>query len=128
MIFKFNEFLNEGNDVQIAVDNKDDLFIDELIDKLSIIYKKRKNRYVRPIKIVGKQNVEIELRILLSNNDTIEIKYDEKYNSLKIKINDVMVFYMDEIPKNNIIDKIYKYYKKYLENKNFTVINKNNPF
>lgn len=128
MIFKFTEFLNESKEVQIAVDNKDDIFINELIDRLSIIYKKRKRKYLRPVKIVGVCGNEINLRIHLSNGDTIEIKYDEKEGVLKIKINDIMVFYMDKIDMDDVIDKIYKYYKKHLESLNFIVVNKNNPF
>lgn len=128
MIFRFTEFLNESKEVQIAVDNKDDMFINELIDRLSIIYKKRKKKYLRPIKIVGSCGHEIKLRIHLSNGDTIEIKYDEKDGVLKIKINDLMVFYMDGIEKNDIISKIYKYYKKHIESLNFIIVNKNNPF
>ncbi|MFW6226281.1 MAG: hypothetical protein ACOC3V_04930 [bacterium] len=63
MIFRFTEFLNESKEVQVAVDNKDDIFINELIDRLSIIYKKRKNKYLRPVKIVGSCGHEIKLRI-----------------------------------------------------------------
>lgn len=128
MVFRFIDFLNENKEVQIAVENKNDVFINELVDRLSFSYKKRKLKYLRPIKIVGVYGNEINLRIHLSNGDTIEIKFDEKDGVLKIKINDLMVFYMDKMDKDDIISKVFKYYKKYLENQKFIVISKNNPF
>ena len=128
MVNSFKQFLfeSEGFNIQFAIEGKDDVFMSELTDKLSFIYKKVKERYLRPIKIVGTINKDIELRIHMSNKDIIVFTY--KDNELKISINGDLVYHMDEIDKKDIINKIEKYYKKSIEQQNFFIIKKNNPF
>jgi len=128
MTNSFRQFLFESNnfDIQFAIEGKDDVFTSELINKLSFIYKKRAEKYLRPIKFIGVIQDNIELRIHMSNKDIILLNYIN--NDLKITINGDVVYYMDEIDKKDIVNKIEKYYKKYIEKQNFTIVNKNNPF
>jgi hypothetical protein len=128
MVNSFKQFLFESEDfnIQYAIDGKDDIFVSELVDKLSFIYKKVKERYLRPIKIVGVVGDNIELRLHMSNKDIVLFTYKEK--ELKISINGEIVYHMDEIDKNEVIGKIEKYYKKSIEQQNFFIIKKNNPF
>lgn len=128
MINKFNQFLFEDQNfvIQYAIDNKDDAFISKLVDKLSFIYKKRKDRYLRPVNVVGLMGDTIEIRVNMSNKDIILFNY--KDDELKITINGDIVYHMDEIEKNEIIDKIEKYYKNYIEKQQFVIVNKGNPF
>lgn len=128
MVNSFKQFLFESEDfnIQYAIDGKDDVFVSELVDKLSFIYKKVKERYLRPIKIVGVVGDNIELRLHMSNKDIVLFTYKEK--ELKISINGEVVYHMDEIDKNEVIGKIEKYYKKSIEQQNFFIIKKNNPF
>ncbi len=128
MTNSFRQFLFESNnfDIQFAIEGKDDVFTSELINKLSFIYKKRAEKYLRPIKFIGVIQDNIELRIHMSNKDIILLNYIN--NDLKITINGDVVYYMDEIDKKDIVNKVEKYYKKYIEKQNFTIVNKNNPF
>lgn len=128
MTNSFRQFLfeNEGTQVQYAIEGKDDAFLSELVNTLSFVYRKRKDKYLRPIKIVGIVGDSIELRIHMTNKDII--LFTHKDNELKITINGDMVYHMDEIEKKDIISKIEKYYKKHIESQDFTVLAKNNPF
>jgi hypothetical protein len=128
MTNSFRQFLFESNnfDIQFAIEGKDDVFTSELINKLSFIYKKRAEKYLRPIKFIGVIQDNIELRIHMSNKDIILLNYIN--NDLKITINGDVVYYMDEIDKKDIVNKVEKYYKKYIEKQNFTIVNKNNHF
>ena len=128
MTNSFRQFLFEQNDfdIQFAIEGKDDIFINELINVLSFIYKKRAERYLRPVKLVGFIQDNIELRIHMSNKDIILLNY--KDDELKITINGDIVYYMDDINKKDVVNKIEKYYKKYIEKQNFIIVNKNNPF
>lgn len=128
MTNNFKQFLfeSEGIQIQYAIEGKDDVFINKLVNDLSFVYKKRKDKYLRPIKIVGVVGEEIELRIEMSNKDIILFTY--KNNELKITINGDIVYHMDEIDKKDIISKLEKYYRKHIENQNFIVSYKNNPF
>lgn len=124
MIYDFNEFLNEEhNEIIIEVDKKTD-FIDKLIDKLSFTYKKRKDRYVRPIKMIGSTTNGIKLDVYLSNKDILKISYND--DELKIKINDILIYYMD-VKLDDVINKCYKIYTNYLKKDNFK-IKDSNPF
>lgn len=121
MICDYNEFLNEEhNEVIIEVDDKNEL-IDKLIDKLSFSYKKRKDKYVRPVKITGNNKC---INIHLSNKDNIKISYND--GELKIHINDKLVYFMD-VKKEDVITKCYNIYTDYLKTGNFK-IKKSNPF
>ena len=128
MTNSFRQFLfeSEGAQVQYAIDGKDDTFVSELVNNLSFIYKKRKDKYLRPIKIVGVMGDSIELRVHMTNKDIVLFAY--KDDELKISINGDLVYHMDDIEKKDVIGKIEKYYKKHIEKQNFTVLTKNNPF
>jgi hypothetical protein len=119
-------FESEGLQVQYAIDGKDDIFIGELINQLSFVYRKRKDKYLRPVKIVGVVGDGIELRVHMTNKDIILFSYRD--NELKISINGDVVYHMDDIEKKDVVGKIEKYYKKHMENQDFTVLSKNNPF
>ncbi len=124
----FREFLfeSEGLQVQYAIDGKDDIFVGELVNALSFIYKKRKDKYLRPIKIVGVLGNNVELRIHMSNKDIILFSY--KDTDLKISVNGDVIYHMDEIEKTEVVSKVEKYYKKSIENQNYFIVGKNNPF
>lgn len=124
----FREFLFESEDfnIQYAIDGKDDIFIGELVNALSFIYKKRKDKYLRPIKMVGVLGNNIELRIHMSNKDIILFIY--KDSDLKISVNGDVIYHMDEIEKTEVVGKVEKYYKKSIENQNYSIVGKNNPF
>ena len=128
MTNSFKQFLFESEkfDIQYAIEGKDDVFTSELVNSLSFIYKKVKERYLRPIKIVGVVGDNIELRLHMSNKDIILFSY--KDSELKISINGDVVYHMDEIEKKDVINKIEKYYKNFIQKQNFFIINKTNPF
>jgi hypothetical protein len=128
MTNSFKQFLYESNnfDIQFAIDNKDDVLVNDLVNKLSILYKKRVERYLRPTKFVGVMGDSIELRIHMSNKDIVLFTY--KDNELKITINGDVVYHMDDIDKKDIAEKVLKYYEKYIENQNFKVVKRGNPF
>lgn len=123
---KYEEFLNEENNLNldINVSNPDNEFINKLIDKLSFVYQKRKSRYLRPFSITGSMNDEINLTILLNNKDIIVLKYKDK--NLEIKINDEIVYDMEDVEKQDIVSKIIKYIIKKIENEKFKI--NSNPF
>ena len=124
----FRQFLfeSEGLQIQYAIDGKDDIFIGELVNNLSFIYKKRKDKYLRPTKVVGVIGDNIEIRLHMSNKDIILFTYKDK--ELKITINGDMVYHMDDIEKQDVIAKIEKYYKNHIEKQDFIVLSKKNPF
>ena len=128
MTNSFREFLFESEEfnIQYAIEGKDDAFVSELVNALSFIYKKRKDKYLRPVKVVGTIGDKIELRLNMSNKDIILFSYKE--TDLKISINGDVVYHMDEIEKKDVVNKIEKYYKKSIEKQNFFIVNKNNPF
>jgi hypothetical protein len=123
----FNDFIFEFNnfDVLVQVDNIDENFKNEIINNLSFLYKKRIDRYLRPTVISGDITDNfIQLNIIMSNKDIINIEYIN--DELKIIINDELIYYMDEINYNEIINKVAKNYKKYIEKLNFNILTKNN--
>ena len=128
MTNSFRQFLfeSEGGQVQYAIEGKDDTFVAELVNNLSFMYKKRKDKYLRPSKIVGVVGDNVELRVHMTNKDIILFSYKDK--ELKITINGDMVYHMDEIEKKDIISKVEKYYKKHIEKQDFVILTKNNPF
>lgn len=128
MTNSFRQFLfeNNGEQVQYAIEGKDDIFLSELVNSMCFIYRKRKDKYLRPIKIVGVVGNELELRIHMTNKDIILFTY--KDNELKITINGDMVYHMDDIEKKDVIGKLEKYYKNHIEKQDFVVLSKNNPF
>jgi hypothetical protein len=128
MTNSFRQFLFEGagEQVQYAIEGKDDAFVAELVNNLSFVYRKRKDKYLRPIKIVGVIGDGMELRVHMTNKDIVLFTY--KDNELKITINGDMVYHMDDIEKKDVISKIEKYYKNHMEKQDFTVLAKSNPF
>lgn len=129
-IFEMN-YSKDGNEIEIDVVGKNVGLIDDLIDAFSFVYKKIKERYLRPIKIKGKTLYDdIELEILLSNKDTVKIMYDNKEETeeLKIYINGKLVYHMDYIDDLEIVQKASLLYEKYLERENFKINRKSNPF
>lgn len=124
---KFLEFIYEshGLHVQIDVKNIDNVFINELIDELSFVYKKRKDKYIRPKYITGDMSDDIlKLNIIMYNKDIINIQFKE--GILTLNINGELVYDMDEITKEMVSKKSYDVYSKYISNQNFKVIKKNN--
>ena len=128
MTNSFKQFLfeNNGEQVQYAIEGKDDAFVAELVNNLSFVYRKRKDKYLRPIKIVGVIGDSMELRVHMTNKDIVLFTY--KDNELKITINGDVVYHMDDIDKKDVISKIEKYYKNHMEKQDFTVLSKSNPF
>ena len=132
MIKKFNEYnkMFEAEDLslKVEVENANQDFINELIDKLSFVYKKRKDKYVRPVNITGRgNNGNVKLDIILSNKDSIQLRY--KHNDeLKIKINGDVLYHMDEIKIEDVVSKLFSIYSKYLKENNFKISKKDNPF
>lgn len=124
----FKEFIFEKYDlkVQYAIDDIDQKFIDKLVDELSFLYKKRKERYIRPHRIVGQMGSEIHLRLNMTNKDILLIDYENE--ELKVTINGEVIYHMDEFKKKDVILKVEELYRKYIESLNFTVMKKMNPF
>ena len=125
MVKKFIEFITENADgVDINVIDKDDDFINKLINKLSFTYKKIKDRHTRPINISGitKTN-DIKLDIILSNKDTIKFEYD---GDLKIIINNKLLYH-DDVEYDKVINKVYNIYEEFLKEQKYT-FKKSNPF
>ena len=135
MITKFNE-LNESkldlDDINIDVENIDDELIKKIKNELSIItYKREKNlKPIRIKEITGyfnnrdfknkKIKYKTSLNINLSNSDKIKAKLsvydDENDNNICIKLNNEIIYNIDNKIFNNdiFIDKIVDKYKKFL--------------
>lgn len=129
MIKKFKQY-NESTEFNLDIDITDlnQEFIDKLIDKLSFVYKKLKDRHVRPINIKGKTSTDnIDLKIILSNKDKIDFSF-KKENEIKISINGNLLFHMDDFNKDNILNKLYKIYTDYLKEGKYKITKKDNPF
>ena len=123
----FLDFIYEMKDlhVQIEVENANGEIINEIIDALSFVYKKRTDRYIRPRIIKGKMlDSELHMFITMYNKD--DIKIDFKGENLKININNELVYDMDNINENNIAEKLYDVYSKHLSNQKFTIMKKFN--
>lgn len=132
MIKNFKEyntlFESDNLTLDIQVENINNELIDKVIDKLSFVYKKRKEKYVRPINITGSlETNNIKLDILLSNKDKIRFSYKNN-NELKIKINGDVLYHMDDIKDSDFISKVYNVYSKFLKDNNFKISKKDNPF
>lgn len=126
---KFKDFIFEKYNlkIQYAIDNMDKDFIKELENELSFLYKKRKERYIRPHRIVGSMvNNEIDLRLNMTNKDILLINFTD--DELKVTINGDIIYHMDEFKRESVIEKVEELYRKYIEQQNFTVMKKINPF
>jgi hypothetical protein len=125
------DYVKDDISVDVDVLNRNDGLIDDIIDAFSFVYKKIKDRYIRPIKIKGKTLFDdIELEIVLSNKDVVKIIYDntKETEELKVYINDKLVYHLDYIDDMEIVQKSILLYEKYLERKNFKINKKRNPF
>ncbi|MFW6226103.1 MAG: hypothetical protein ACOC3V_04020 [bacterium] len=130
MTKKFWEFIYENNNYEINIDveNIDNELVDKIVDKFSFVYKKRKDRYLRPIEIKGNCDYkDIDLYIKLSNNDVISFQYKDN-DDLIVYINDKLIYHLDDIKKNEFIYKVYGLYKNHLEKQRFNINKKSNPF
>lgn len=112
---------NESVQTELVVDviESNDDFINKLVDRLSFVYKKRKDRHTRPIKITGRMIPNIELNILLSNKDNLKIEYLNK-EDLKIHINNKLIYY-DDVTEDKMFNKIFDVYTKYLNKQKFKI-------
>ena len=137
MITKFEKLYERKadlTDIAINIENIKDEFIDKIKQELSIISYKRKNspKSIRIKDISGYfnkrdfKNIKLLYRtyivINLSNNDKIKAKLsvyqDEKENNITIKINDNLVYDLDNNKFTNavLIDKLIIKYKEFLLN------------
>lgn len=117
--------------LDVDVVERNDELIDEVINKFSFVYKKKKDRYLRPIKITGKTLFkDTMLEIVLSNKDVIKITYNDLNDNeeLKIHINDNLIYHMDFIDTMDIVERASTLYEKYLGKQNFKINKKTNPF
>lgn len=124
---KFLEFIYEMKDlhVQIEVENANGEIINDIIDALSFIYKKRSDRYIRPRVIKGKMlDNELNLDITMHNKDILKINF--KDGNLSININNNLVYDMDNIDDKNLSKKINDVYTKHISDQNFKVMKKFN--
>lgn len=135
MITKFSE-LNESKldltDINIDIENEDEELINKIKNELSIItYKREKNpKPIRIKEITGyfnkrdfkntKIKYKTSLNINLSNGDKVKAKLsvydDENENNISLKINNELVYNLDNKKFNNelFIDKLVDKYKKFL--------------
>jgi hypothetical protein len=139
MITKFEKLFEKNidlTDINVNVENENKELIEKIKHELSIITYKRKNspKSIRIKDITGYfnkrdfKNIKLIYRtyltINLSNDDKIiaklSIYQDENYNNIKIKINDNLVYDLDNKNFTNeiLIDKLINKYKEYLV-KNF---------
>lgn len=125
-------YTKDGDTFQVDVIERNDEMIDEVISDFSFVYKKKKDRYVRPTKITGKTIYkDIELEITLSNKDIVKITYNDTkkaFSELQVHINNKLVYHMDYIELTDIIKKSASLYKNYLGKQNFKLVQKPNPF
>lgn len=125
------DYIKDDMTIDVDVIERNDELIDNIINTFSFVYKKKKDRYLRPIKITGKTLYnDIELEILLSNKDIIKIIWNNKEdtNELKTYINDNLIYHMDDINEVDIVNKSSNLYNKYLTKQNFKLNKKTNPF
>ena len=135
MITKFEELFEKNTDLDdiiINVENEKEELIDKIKHELSIItYKKQNNpKSIRLKEISGYfnkrdfKNVKLLYRtyliINLSNGDKIDAKLsvfqDENENNINIKINNIVIYDLDNNKFTNdiLIDKIIDKYKESL--------------
>mgnify|MGYP001769095114 CR=1 FL=1 len=135
MITKFNELFEKKinlTDIEINIENEKKEFIEKIKQELSIISYKRRNspKPIRINKISGYfnkkdfKNINLLYRtyivIEMSNYDKLKAKLsvykDEIENNINIKINDKLIYDMDNKKFNNeyFIDKLIQKYKDFL--------------
>ena len=135
MITKFEKLFEKNvdlTDIVINIENEKKELIDKIKQELSIITYKRKNnpKSIRIMEISGYfnkrdfKNINLIYRtylvIDLSNNDKIKAKLsvyqDENENNITIKINDDLVYNLDnkKFTSEILIDKLIEKYKEFL--------------
>jgi hypothetical protein len=134
MITRFKEILEklDISDIEFDIEDENTELINKIKDELSIITYKRKNnpKPIRIKKIGGYfdkkdfKNINLIYRtyitINLSNDDKIYAKLsvfkDENENNINIKINDDLVYDIDNKKFTNdyLVDKLIDKYKEYL--------------
>lgn len=121
-ILKFSDYLTESNSIE-----KDNPFVKLIKNKLTFQYKVRKNKYIKVKDVLGNiANDSFDIEIVLSNKDKIKTVYQG--GDLSVKINDELIYDLDEIDYNDSLNLIYKSYVKYLEQQNLNIVKKENPF
>lgn len=120
------------SDIKIKVEGKNSL-VQTLIDNLSLVVKKRKLKSVRIKSITGYINrqtfthhgnfYDTYLEVTLTNKDVIVGEYKSSSNSVLVRVNDDIVYDMDNRSFDNevLIDKMVSEYIKYLKDKRFTI-------
>jgi hypothetical protein len=135
MITRFDKLFEKDidlNDITVNIENEKEEFIEKIKQELSIITYKRKNnpKTIRIVDISGYfnkrdfKNIKLIYRtylvVNLSNNDKIKAKLsiydDENLNNIHIKINNDVVYDLDNKNFNNdiLIDKLINKYKEFL--------------
>jgi len=126
------QYTNDVGTLEVDVIERNDKLIDDIINSFSFVYRKIKDRYLRPIKITGKTLYkDVELEVFLSNKDVVKITWDDTedaFDELKVHINNKLVYHMDYIDDENIVKRTLQLYKNYLINQNFKIVTKLNPF
>ena len=124
--------LSGTTDIKINVDGNKSL-INRLIDNMSLIVQKRTSKSLRIKSINGYVNRETYARrnlyydtyleIYMINKDFIVGEYKSINNNINIKINDNIVYDMDNRSFDNdiLLDKIVGEYKKYLKINKFVI-------
>ncbi len=126
------QYTTDVGTLEVDVIERNDILIDEIINGFSFAYKKKKDRYIRPIKITGKTLYKnIELEVFLSNKDVVKITYDDTegiVEEFKVHINNKLIFHLDYFDMLDIVSKTVYLYKKHLSRQNFKIVTKTNPF
>jgi len=132
---KYLEYIKEykePNDVIIDVVNKNYL-IDSLIENLSLLVRKKKLKNIHIKKVKGYINkeqftkkgftYETYLEAILSNDDILIGEYIMLSKTIIIKINDTVVYDMDNKLFDNeyLIEKLTNEYIKHLKTNNFSL-------
>lgn len=136
MIKKYNQYIKENNtilsDIKINV-NGGEKIINKLIEKLTIVIKKKKIKNINIKSIDGFINKEkftlkgnfysTYLEIILNNKDKIIGEYS--FNNIKIQINNDIVYdlYNEKFDNEVLVDKIVDEYIKKLKERNNKLIN-----
>lgn len=135
MIKRFNQYIKESNepkDIDIKVEGKNSL-IDQLIDNLSLVVRKRKIKSLHIKSITGYINKEFftgkgylyetQLSVTLNNKNILFGEYKSKSNEILIKVNDEIIYHLNHKTFDNevLIDKMVNEYIKYLKNNKFKI-------
>jgi len=130
-IFEMDYTTKDGSSIDVDVVERNDELVDDLIEKFSFVYKKKKDRYLRPVKITGKTMYkDIVLETTLSNKDVVKVTYDDKDDTqeLKVHINDKLIYHMDYYDIKDILEKALQLYETFLQRQNYKLTKKSNPF